>query len=490
MSVRVTRKPVFFYPDPKRVIARPFIPGGADRVAEIARRVIAQDEQSVKDTIYPVLRDFSKRHRNISKTFEGHFASIHDQLVAQGIDTKGLSHERKLLIGAYFTSEYSIESAAFFNPSIVADPYQGNPQDGEERVIVSFRATGEGHVSSIVFRSGVIDEDNNLSFEPAGALVDVPEVVKRHVYDKQTFIQKCRETKVYADVLDLVMDKLGNSFIYGELQAAIADALQDKNLSDTKREKIKTINWVASSHYEMTFSLDTAISERVIFPISYAESNGIEDARFVRFIDHSSDATYYATYTAYNGYAILPKLLETKDFYHFKVLPIHGEKVQNKGMALFPRKINGKYVMISRHDGVNMYINFSDTIHIWNETARLAGPESPWEYVQIGNCGSPIETKEGWLLIIHGVGPMRQYALGAALLDLEDPTKVIGHLKEPLLTANEKEREGYVPNVVYSCGSIVHNGELIIPYGISDSATTFASVSVSELLSELLERKK
>ena len=490
MSVRVNRRPVYFYPDPKRVIARPFIPGGPERVAAIARRVIDQDDGSVKEIIYPVLRDFSKRHRNISKTLEGHFAAVEDQLVAQGIEVKGLSHERKLLIGAYFTSEYSIESAAFFNPSIVADPYQGTAQDGQQRIIVSFRATGEGHVSSIVFRSAVVDQNNDFSFEPAGPLVDVPEVVKRHVYDKRTFIQKCRETQVYPDVIERVMSKLGDSFIYGELQAAIDSALKDPEISDTKREKIKTINWVASSHYEMTFSLDTSISERVIFPISYAESNGIEDARFVRFVDTTGEVTYYATYTAYNGYAILPKLLETKDFYHFKVIPIHGEKVQNKGMALFPRKIGGKYAMISRHDGVNIYLNYSDTIHIWQETALLAKPVSSWEFVQIGNCGSPIETDEGWLLIIHGVGPMRQYALGAALLDLEDPLKVIGHLEEPLITANEKEREGYVPNVVYSCGSIVHNGELIIPYGIADSATTFATVSLSELLDELLGRKR
>ena len=241
-----------------------------------------------------------------------------------------------------------------------------------------------------------------------------------------------------------------------------------------------------SSSYEVTFSRDAAISERVLFPASYSESNGIEEARFVRFTDDDGSVMYYATYTAYNGFTILPKLLKTEDFYHFKIMPLHGIYAQNKGMSLFPRRIKGKYVMISRSDGLNNFINFSDNINMWHNTQKLMEPEYSWEFVLIGNCGSPIETDKGWLLITHGVGPMRMYSIGVALLDLEDPTRVIGRLKEPLLVPTDKERDGYVPNVIYSCGSLKHNGELIIPYGISDYASSFASLSIDELLENLL----
>jgi predicted GH43/DUF377 family glycosyl hydrolase len=295
---------------------------------------------------------------------------------------------------------------------------------------------------------------------------------------------------IQKDVIPLVMDQLGDQFIYGELLAAIENVMQQKDLSFTRKKVIQAIKWLASSHYEVLFSLDTAISERVLFPASRSESNGIEDARFVRFTDEDGNITYYATYTAYDGFSILPKLIETKDFYHFKVVPIHGEYTQHKGMALFPRKINGEYAMMSRIDGVNNYVMFSDSINLWLKAEKVQEPVYPWELVQIGNAGSPIETEQGWLVITHGVGPMRTYCLGVILLDLEDPTKIIGRLKEPLLTANEEEREGYVPNVVYSCGSLIHNGELIIPYGMSDCAASFASVSLDELIPQLLRFKK
>jgi predicted GH43/DUF377 family glycosyl hydrolase len=248
---------------------------------------------------------------------------------------------------------------------------------------------------------------------------------------------------------------------------------------------IEAILWLAKSHYEVKFSLDTAISERVIFPVSISEVNGIEDARFVKFTDDNGEITYYGTYTAYDGYAILPKLIKTSDFYHFKIMPIHGAYAQNKGMSLFPRRIDGKYAIISRSDGINNYIMFSDNINIWETAKKIQEPVFPWELVKIGNSGSPLETEKGWLLITHGVGPMRTYCLGATLLDRDDPTRVIGRLKEPLLFPNEEEREGYVPNVVYSCGSIIHNNELIIAYGMSDYASGFASIPLNELLSKL-----
>jgi predicted GH43/DUF377 family glycosyl hydrolase len=285
----------------------------------------------------------------------------------------------------------------------------------------------------------------------------------------------------------MIMDKLEDKFIYGKLRAAIGEALKNPDLTFHEKRVIEAINWLADSHYEIEFSLDTSISERVIFPISYTERNGIEDARFVRFIDDDGSITYYATYTAYDGYTILPKLIQTKDFYHFKVKPLNGIYAQNKGMALFPRRIKGKYVMLSRYDGVNNYIMYSDNINLWQHSQKIENPMHPWEYIQTGNCGSPVETDEGWLLLTHGVGAMRRYCIGAVLLDLEDPTEVLGYLKEPLLAPNEEEREGYVPNVVYSCGSIMHNNELILPYGISDTASTFATIPINELLDELLE---
>jgi predicted GH43/DUF377 family glycosyl hydrolase len=247
--------------------------------------------------------------------------------------------------------------------------------------------------------------------------------------------------------------------------------------------------WLASSHYEIQFSLDTAISERVIFPISDTERHGIEDARWVKFTDDDDTVTYYATYTAYDGSAILPKLMQTKDFYHFTVLPLHGEIAQNKGMAMFPRKINGKYAMLCRIDGVNNYIAFSDQIGMWRTAQLLMRPKYHWEFIQIGNGGSPIETEEGWLVLTHAVGPLREYVLSAGLFDLDNPTKEIGRLSEPLLMPNQDEREGYVPNVVYSCGSILHNGNLIIPYAMSDYASTYATVDLKELLDELKRPK-
>jgi len=482
MAIEITRIPVTIYPDSKRVIARFFMPGTKDRVKIIIKKIVDLSEETADSTLNDVLRNFVKRHRNISKIFESHYDKIQNFLDSIDIDKKSLSQNKKLLIGSYFTMEYSIEAAAFFNPSIVEDCYQNGLQNGDTRVIVSFRATGEGHISSIVFRNAVIDKNNNIEFLPSGPHVDVPEVVKRHVYNKKTFLQKLDEMHIHKDVVGMVMDRLKDKFIYGELQASLEKTKKSVKLTPSKEKVLNAINWLASSHYEITFSLDTAISERVIFPVSYSESNGIEDARFVKFTDDDGSIKYYATYTAYNGFAILPKLMETKDFYHFKIMPLHGSYAQNKDLALFPRKIGGKYAMISRCDGYSMYIMFSDNINLWQNAELIRGPELPEEFVKIGVAGPPVETEKGWLVITHGVGPMRTYTLGAMLLDLENPARVIARLPEPLLMPNEKEREGYVPNVVYSCGSIIHNGELITAYGMSDHASSFAKVPVDELI--------
>jgi predicted GH43/DUF377 family glycosyl hydrolase len=419
--------------------------------------------------------------------FETHFNKLNNLFDELGIKPGNVNQSHKLLIGSYFTAEYSIESAAFFNPSIVEDPDQSELGPDEKRVILSFRATGEGHISSIVFRSAVIDKNNNLIIEPVGKMLAEAERIKRHIYNKESFIKKLNEMRDFDNNVSpvFVLEKLANSFTYGDLKRAVEETRKTLQLTTNKELIVNQMMWLAKSHYELDFSLDSAISERVIFPISETERNGIEDARFVKFTEDNGEVTYYATFTAYDGISILPKLLTTKNFYHFKGLPIHGELAQNKGMALFPRKINGKYAMLCRIDGMNNYLAYSDNINIWREAKLIQKPKYPWDLVQIGNGGSPIETEEGWLVITHGVGPMREYVLGASLYELDDPEKEIGRLKSPLIAPNNEEREGYVPNVVYSCGSIIHNRNLIVPYAMSDYSSTYATIDLNELLNEL-----
>jgi len=490
MQVTVTRKDSKFLPDPSRVIAR-FYYTSDERSKDIIRHVMAMSDNEVNTALSQVLRGYARRHRNISSIFETHYNKLDHLFKELNIKQNNNDKSRKALIGSYFTMEYSIESAAFFNPSIVEDPDQSDLGPGEKRVIFSFRATGEGHISSIVFRSGIIDKDNNLIVEPVGKMLAEAERIKRHIYNKKSFIKRLDEMSDFDNKISpiFVLERLGDRFTYGELKRAVEETRETHDLSASKRLIINQMMWLAKSHYELDFSLDSAISERVIFPTSETEKNGIEDARLVKFTEDNGGITYYATYTAYDGITILPKLLETKDFYHFKALTIHGEIARNKGMALFPRKIKGKYTMLCRIDGVNNYIAYSDKINIWREAKLIQIPKFHWELIQIGNCGSPIETKEGWLVITHGVGPMREYVLGVSLYDLDDPEKEIGRLKTPLLAASAEEREGYVPNVVYSCGSIIHNGNLIVPYGMSDYASNYASINLTELLEELKNSK-
>ena len=486
MQLAVDRKDIKFMPDSSRVIAR-FLYTGDERALNTIRSVLNMSEHSASQALNPILRDFSLRHRNISKIFEKHFNKISYLLKQLDVEPDSLDISTKSLIGSYFTMEYSIESAAFFNPSVVEHPDQSETGLEGKRVIISFRATGEGHISSIVFRTGVLDKNNNLSVEPVGNMLEEAQHIRKHIYDKVSFKSKLDEMKDIHSLIPsgIILDKLNDKFTYGELRDCIKEAKQTLHLASYKEILFNQIMWLAKSHYELDFSLDTNISERVIFPVSENEKNGIEDARFVKFTEDNGETIYYATYTAYDGSTILPKMLGTRDFYHFKILPLHGEIARNKGMALFPRKVNGKYVMLCRLDGFNNYIAYSDDINIWRTAKLLQHPKFPWEFIQIGNGGSPIETPEGWLIITHGVGPMREYVLGASLFDLHNPEKEIGRLKSPLLMPNSEEREGYVPNVVYSCGSMINNGELIIPYAMSDYASTYATVNLSELLKEL-----
>ena len=479
MQVAVNRNDVMFCPDATRIIAR-FLFTDEKRAISTIRSVLSMPESVVSTVLNQVLRDYAMRHRNISMIFEKHFNKVVRLF-------KLIDYSRKILIGSYFTMEYSIESAAFFNPSVVEHPDQSETGVGEKRVIISFRATGEGHISSIVFRTGILDKQNDLAIEPAGKMLEEAKHIRRFIYDKESFRKNLDEMKDFHAIISpgLILDRLPDSFTYSELRACIEDVRKSLHLAFDKEILFNQIIWLASSHYELDFSIDTNISERVIFPVSKNEKNGIEDARFVKFQDDEGKTIYYATYTAYDGISILPKMLETKDFYHFNIHPIHGEIAQNKGMALFPRKVNGKYAMLCRLDGFNNYIAYSDDINIWREAKLLQTPKYPWELIQIGNCGSPIETDEGWLVLTHGVGPMREYAIGASLFDLHNPEIEIGRLETPLLMPNTEEREGYVPNVVYSCGSIIHNNDLIIPYAMSDYASTYATVNLKELLNEL-----
>ena len=486
MQVTVNRSNTKFIPDATRVIAR-FMSTDDNRVLNTIRSVLRMSESEVSSSLSQILRGYSMRHRNISKVFERNFDKIAHLIPQLNIDRESLEYSRKILIGSYFTMEYSIEAAAFFNPSIVEHPDQTEIGPNEKRVILSFRATGEGHISSIVFRTGILDDDNNLNLEPVGNMLEEAEHIQRHVYDKKSFSSKLDEMQEFHGIIpsELILNKLDDEFTYGELRECIEESRKALHLASDREILFNQIIWLASSHYELEFSLDTNISERVIFPVSVLEKNGIEDARFVKFNDNNEQSIYYATYTAYDGNTILPKLLDTRDFYNFKVLPLHGEIVQNKGMAMFPRKLNGKYAILCRLDGFNNYIAFSDNITVWREAKLLQEPRYPWEFIQIGNCGSPIETEEGWLVLTHGVGPMREYVLGASLFDLQDPEREIGRLKTPLIVPNSEEREGYVPNVVYSCGSIIHNNDLIVPYAMSDYASTYATVNLRELLNEL-----
>ncbi|MBS7253548.1 glycoside hydrolase family 130 protein [Flavobacterium branchiicola] len=488
MRVSVTRKNIKFTPDSRRVVARYFM-NGDERTQQMVGRIMILDEKQVLVTLEQTLREFARRHRNISSVFLKHCEKIKPLIVAMQIDYDAMSLNRKLLIGSYCTMEYAIESAAIFNPSIVEDFDQSGLGAGEKRVIISFRATGEGHISSIVFRRGILDKNNDLQIMKNGNQIDKAEIEHKTLFNKDRFLTKLYEMHTTDKYIDQIMQDLPDEFEFVVLKNIVNTALSDPSMRQERRTALEEIIWLANSFYDLQFNHDSDITERVIFPISDSESRGIEDARFVRFTDDDDSTRVMATYTAYNGHAILPKLISTEDFYTFRVMPLHGAGAQNKNLALFPRKIKGKYAMLSRIDGVNNYIMYSDRVTQWNTPILLQEPKYPWEFTQLGNCGSPLWTEEGWLVITHGVGTMRRYCIGASLFDLDDPSKEIGRLEEPLLSPLEDEREGYVPNVVYSCGAIIHNNSLVLPYAVSDYSSTYAVVDMTELLEALKKSK-
>ncbi len=419
--MKINKTKINISPDANRVLLRPFNPGSELRIKKIINRILSLPGAALEDELNHVMDEFENRHRNINKYFLARF----DQLRSLIEGRKSFTRNEKLLIGSYFSMEYSPESASLFNPSIVWHPDQSNLTAGEKRFILSLRATGEGHISSIVFITGIIDEKNAISLDERSKFITNPEKINDYLPSAKNLI------------------------------------------------------------YEIKYSKDVPLPERIIFPYSPLESNGIEDARLVQFHNKNGTAVYYAPYTAYDGKKITSQILQTSDFLDFKIFKLNGKEIMNKGMALFPGKINNKYAIISRQDNENIFIMLSQDLYNWDSKKILLEPKYPWEFVQLGNCGSPIEIDEGWLVLSHGVGAMRIYTIGTFLLDKNDPSKVIGRLNKPLLIANKNERGGYVPNVVYSCGSVVNNGELIIPYAMSDCASSFAKVNLGELLNKL-----
>ena len=421
----LNRQALHLRPDPARVIVRPFKPATEPRdlnptdkmrANHIVDRVLALSSEAVAAQLADVLDNFQGRHRNLLESFEARADEMEDAFTKHG----AFSKTQRQLVGAYFLSEYSFEASALFNPSIVPHPDQTETPHGASRFIMSLRAIGEGHVSSLTFRTGTIAVDGSLAVDPTVRLASVPRINRR-------------------------------------------------------------ISGPDGDSVELTFRPEQDLSERVIFPVTESQSNGIEDARFVKFNDGGRE-TYYATYTAYSGRAIRSELIETSDFMSFRLTPLRGAAAHNKGMALFPRKIDGNYAMIARQDNENLYLIYSDDLYTWESGQLLLKPQFPWEFVQIGNCGSPIELDEGWLLLTHGVGPIRKYSIGAALLDKRDPSKVLARSSEPLLRPEPSEREGYVPNVVYTCGGMRHNDQIILPYAVSDTFSSFATIKIAALL--------
>lgn len=487
LESKVRRLPFTLGPDPRRVLLRPFIPtlvvkplGHLEpnqRVVNIFSRVMMLDEAAVEETLREVLAEFDDRHQRIRTIFKERFERIRPILPTD----RELSEARRLLIGSYFTNEYSLESSALFNPSMVPAPDQEGLAEGELRFILSLRATGEGHISSITFRSGVLSRDGNIRLDKVSRFVHQPRPHPAARYNLKLFRRKLQEIGVEYSAMEACTRELCEGFLMEDLVKWIRRLRAGGEDPAVLRAADRAL-LLAQANYTVQFADGLDISEKILFPYAPSESNGIEDARFVRFLEPDGSATYYATYTAYDGNVVLPQLVATRDFQEFSICTLNGPAVRNKGLALFPRQINGHYVMLGRQDSENIHLMFSDHLHFWHDSQIVLRPLEPWEFVQLGNCGSPIETEAGWLVLTHGVGPIRKYCIGAFLLDRDDPTRVIGRLREPLLRPASDEREGYVPNVVYSCGGLVHEGNLIIPYAVSDTASRFAIAPLDAVL--------
>jgi predicted GH43/DUF377 family glycosyl hydrolase len=491
LESEIRRIPLTLAPDPRRVLMRAFVPSlivkpircdePNPRIVSIFSRLMQMDAAAVEKKLADVFAEFHGRHQRIHDIFEERYSQIRC-LLPSDIE---LDEPRRLLLGAFFTNEYSFESSALFNPSIVPAPDQSGLASGELRFILSLRATGEGHVSSITFRSGVVTEGGDLQLDEVSRFVHQPRPQPAAVYERRLFCRKLEELGVDHNDAAACTRMLPDGFTLAELSEAVERLRASAEEAGVRRAGERAL-LLAQSNYTVRFAPELGISEKILFPYAPSESNGIEDARFVRFAEEDGSATYYATYTAYDGSFVVPQLVRTRDFNEFSISTLNGPVMRNKGFAIFPRKINGRYAMLGRQDGENIHLMFSDHMHFWYGSQIILRPAQPWQFVQIGNCGSPIETEAGWLVLTHGVGPIRKYCIGAALLDLKDPSKVLGRLRDPLLRPQADEREGYVPNVLYSCGGVIHGKNLVLPYAISDTSTRFAIVPLARLLEEIL----
>lgn len=426
----VNRLPVLLRPDPGRTVLRPYIPAGdprsthlsdKPRAQRIADRVLALDENALKEELRRLFEDFADRHGCVACVFTRRFHEVNGQL----FDKCSASPDQELLIGAYFCHEYSYEAVALFNPSIVPHFDQSDVAADSVRFIMSLRGVGEGHISSVTFRTGTCGPNGAIAVDPPSARAIVPRI-----------------------------EALTNGTAGDAGVRIICDEIHD-------------------------------LSECVIFPMTPSQRNGIEDVRLVRFTDADGSVTYFGTYTAYSGQSVRQELLKTDDFRNFELTPLRGDATGSKGMALFPRRIDGRYAMLGRQDNENLWFLTSETVHEWNGGTQTVAPRWPWEFVQIGNCGSPIEIDEGWLVITHGVGAVRNYGIGVCLLDRNNPAKLLARMTQPLLRSDLEQRAGYVPNVTYSCGAMVHGRMLLLPYAVADSFTTFAAVPLDALLAAM-----
>ena len=479
-KLEVNRLPIRLEPDPTRVIGRRFIPGGEARIRGIIERILAIPEARLDPIIEGLRHRFAGRHIDGAGIVDDSYDAVRQYVPKE----QTVSHSRKRLIGACFTMEYAIEAAALFNPSMVPAMDQSGVPAGATRFLMSLRATGEGHISSIVFRRGVVDAGGGIDIESASPVSRQLEVVQDAAHSKDEFRRKLSEIGASSDMTEPVLARMADPVTLSDLNRAIEEARASHPASPAFDRAVESMLWVVRSNYILSIPPGADPAEVVIFPTSDAESHGVEDLRLVLFRDDDG-ARYYGAYTAFSGTHIMPQLLEIRAADEVRIHTMSGKCSQNKGMALFPRKLDGRYAMIGRIDAENLFLMYSDNVRRWDEAQILQRPKYDWEVMQIGNCGSPIETEAGWLLLTHAVGPLRQYSIGASLLSLEDPSVVIGRTREPLMVATEEERSGYVPNVVYSCGGMIHGDWLIIPYAMSDMNSGFARVPVRDLLTLL-----
>ncbi len=492
-SLVVRRLPLRLTRDPTHTITRFFWLGSA-RARKIIDRVLELDEEQVLQLLATTVQDFSHLRIELEEIFLSHY----EEAARRVIMPPSLTRVRKQLIGAYFTLEYAFASAALFNPCIAPAIDQEGVPPGALRFAMSLRCVGEGHISSIVFRRGIVDEAGEITLEPGGPYREPKRKVEKRLLSRAQSHAKLAALGVRDVILDELFARLDDPFTMQELHTLLYRLQSDPHGPRIYDDEIRQVQWLASCDYNVEMPANVNLNQVILFPICEPECRGMEDMRFVRFTNDDGTMCYYGTYTAFNGWQTRPQIMEmpiprtgpgtpssTLGGPVAYIRSLQGRCAKDKGLALFPRKVQGRYLMIGRIDGENLYLLESDNVRVWDQATLVQQPRFTWEFVQVGNCGSPIETEAGWLVLTHGVGPMRRYCIGATLLDRDDPTKLIGRLDEPLLTPGPDERMGYVPNVVYSCGSLVHNGILVIPYGISDAATGFATVPLDSLLARL-----